>query len=291
MRMRWDSFASVATVPYVPTLGAVHPRALTAQLLDDVLDTSGTGAFLPHDKDQRWATSKDEMILIEDIVHTPRQTVIPTLNRRGHGVVKVHYYGTAAPDLQALTEAAGKLSAECGTETARVLWFHPPGDPPARAEPGGVRVLLKTFDAPEPPIPAVRDLCEAPEAVRATFPAFAEALASDGFAFLHQQMQAGNVHGPVLVAVDDGRVVGAIGPMQTMPDPTGASRLLPQYFGVLPEARGRGHGRTLWRAAMHWGAVNGAGYQLLQTEIGGASERLCLAEGLHTLGFVFSRSA
>jgi len=137
----------------------------------------------------------------------------------------------------------------------------------------------------------VRDLREAPQAVRATFPAFAEALASDGFAFLYQQMQAGNVHGPVLVAVDDGRVVGAIGPMQTMPDPTGASRLLPQYFGVLPEARGRGHGRTLWRAAMHWGAANGAGYQLLQTEIDGASERLCLAEGLRTLGFVFSRSA
>jgi len=288
MRWRWDWFTTVATVPYVPTLGAVHPQALTAQLLDDVLATSGTGAFLPHDKGQRWATSKDEMILIEDIAHTPSRTVIPTLTRRGQGLVKVHCYGTGAPDLQALAEAAGKLSAEYGTSGARVLWFQPPGQL-LTSEPGGVRVLLKTFCADEPPVPAVANLGEAPPATRATFPAFAEALAGDGFAFLHEQMQAGNIDAPVLVAVDDDWVVGAIGPMQTMPDPTGAARLLPQYFGVLPEARGGGHGRALWRAAMHWGAANGAAYQLLQTELGGASERLCLAEGLTTLGFVFSR--
>lgn len=41
----------------------------------------------------------------------------------------------------------------------------------------------------------------------------------------------------------------------------------------------------LWRAATHWGQVNGAAYQLLQTEIGGASDRLCRAEGLTSLGF------
>jgi hypothetical protein len=188
MRLRWDWFRSVAAVPYVPTLGAVHPRALTAQLLDDVLDTSGTGRFLPHDKDQRWATSKDEMVLAEGINHTPRRTIIPTLARRGRGVIKIHCYGTAAPDLPDLAKAAGQLCAEHGAAAARVVWFCPPGAPPTTAGAGDVRVLLKTF--------------------------------------------------------------GAAG-----------------------------------------GAANGAAYQLLQTEIGGASERLCLAEGLETLGFVFSRLA
>jgi hypothetical protein len=42
---------------------------------------------------------------------------------------------------------------------------------------------------------------------------------------------------------------------------------------------------------MHWGAANGADYQLLQTELGGASDRLCLAEGLTTLGFVYAQVA
>lgn len=95
--------------------------------------------------------------------------------------------------------------------------------------------------------------------MRATFAAFADRLTSDGFAFLHRQMQAGSV-GPALAVTNGGRVAGAIGPTETMTDSTGASRLLPQYFGVLPEHRGRGYDRSLWRAAMHWGATHGADY-------------------------------
>ncbi|WP_318552124.1 GNAT family N-acetyltransferase [Kitasatospora fiedleri] len=98
-------------------------------------------------------------------------------------------------------------------------------------------------------------------------------------------MQTGTV-GPVLVAVAGSRVIGAIGPMETLPDPVGRTRLLPQYFGVLPDHRGHGHGRALWRAAMHWGHTHSADYQLLQTEIGGPSDTLCRSEGLTDLGLV-----
>lgn len=77
--------------------------------------------------------------------------------------------------------------------------------------------------------------------------------------------------------------------METMADASGAARLLPQYFGVLPQYRGCGYGRALWRAAMRWGHQHGAAYQLLQTEVGGASDRLCAAEELTPLGFVNQR--
>jgi GNAT superfamily N-acetyltransferase len=70
-----------------------------------------------------------------------------------------------------------------------------------------------------------------------------------------------------------------------MTDRQGAQVLLPQYFGVLPEHRGRGHGRALWRHAAHWGEQNQAVYQLLQTAIGQPSDRLFCSEGLATLGF------
>ncbi|MFF2385644.1 GNAT family N-acetyltransferase [Streptomyces sp. NPDC058108] len=63
-------------------------------------------------------------------------------------------------------------------------------------------------------------------------------------------MRAGKT-GPVLTVLHEGQVAGAIGPMETMPDAAGTVRLLPQYFGVLPQHRGRGYGRALWRAAMH----------------------------------------
>jgi GNAT superfamily N-acetyltransferase len=93
------------------------------------------------------------------------------------------------------------------------------------------------------------------------------------------------------VAAVEGNVVGAIGPMEIRPDAIGTPQLMPQYFGVRPAARGRGYGRLLWRAAMHWGQSHGAAYQLLQTEVGGASDRLCLAERLVPLGFTYWQAA
>ena len=286
MRLRVDWFAAV---PYVPTLGVVHPAAVTQRLLADVVAVNGTGVFLPYDHGRRWAAHKDESILLDAVLERPAGVVIPTLSRCGGGTVTVYDFG-GTPDLGVLGEMASRWAGEHGAGVARIRWFQPAGHTPdVVAGVNVVRILLETFHTVEPLASGVRDLAEAPGAVRGTFSAFTHALAAEGFAFLHERMRAGAVEGPVLVAVEDGRVVGAIGPMQTMPDPVGARRLLPQYFGVLPEARGRGHGRALWRAAVAWGAAHGAAYQLLQAQVGGASERICLTEGLTTLGFVFTR--
>jgi GNAT superfamily N-acetyltransferase len=114
-------------------------------------------------------------------------------------------------------------------------------------------------------------------------------MAADGFAFLDTRMRETET-GPVLVCQRDGQVAGAIGPMDIMPDSRGTARLLPQYFGVLPEYRGHGLGRSLWRAAMRWGQEHQAAYQNLQTEVGGASDHLCQSEGLTDLGLVCTSS-
>jgi GNAT superfamily N-acetyltransferase len=114
----------------------------------------------------------------------------------------------------------------------------------------------------------------------------AEKLAAEGFAFLDARIREQDGIGPVLTCQRDRKIVGAIGPMEIMPDSRGAARLLPQYFGVLPEYRGLGLGRSLWRAAMHWGQQHKAAYQLLQTEVGGVSDRLCRSEGLTDLGLM-----
>lgn len=123
-------------------------------------------------------------------------------------------------------------------------------------------------------------------AVANTFPAFAAQLGVDGFAFLYQRLKSGHRDGPVLVGVEDQRIVGAIGPMSTLTDADGATYQPPQYFAVHPDFRGRGHGRELWRAAMAWGRIYGAEYKILQASAGSAAERLYLSEGLKTVGFV-----
>ncbi|WP_116215164.1 GNAT family N-acetyltransferase [Streptomyces olivoreticuli] len=286
MRFRWDWLRPEITTPYVPTIGPVHPDTLGLELFADITDIADTGRFLPYDKDRRWSDTKTESVLVEDVGHGPHETLIPALSRRGAGVVTVHLYGSRPDGRDIAAELAAKLCATHEAATGRVIWFTGPDEQPP-LDVAVTRVQLREF-TPEQPPPAsgaVHPLDDAPAPARATFARFAERLADEGFAFLHGQVTAGRV-GPVLVAVDEGHVVGAIGPMEIMTDPGGAARLLPQYFGVLPEHRGRGYGRALWRAAMYWGHSNGAQYQLLQTEIDGPSDRLCRSEGLRSLGFV-----
>ncbi|WP_432094036.1 GNAT family N-acetyltransferase [Streptomyces sp. bgisy100] len=282
MFFRWDWLRPVLTAPIVPTLGPVHPDALTVDIFEDTLRAAVTRDFLPYDKDRRWSDEKDETVLRGDVVHQPKHTLIPTLNRRGRGTVKVFAYGHRAGVVDEAAELAVKLTVVHDAVDARVV--HPLG--PEAGSPRGTRIQLQDFTARpcQDPDGPVRPVTDWPAAVQETFAPFAEAMAGDGLAFLHAQIQLGRC-GPVLVAAVENRVVGAIGPMEVRPDAIGCPQLLPQYFAVLPEARGHGLGRFLWRAAMHWGQSHGAAYQLLQTEVGGASDRLCQSEGLISLGF------
>ncbi|MEN1889508.1 GNAT family N-acetyltransferase [Streptomyces mirabilis] len=222
------------------------------------------------------------------IEHDRGLTLIPTLAERAGGVVKVHVYGTATEGLSAGADLARKLAAAHGGRKARIVWFLGQGKPDAYAHGVGTRVQLKEFTDGPGAEPNARMVEYKQLDVPERFADFAVQMADDGFAFLYEQMRAGTV-GSVLTVLDQGTVAGAIGPMETMSDAAGRARLLPQYCGVLPQYRGVGHGRALWRAAMHWGHQHGAAYQLLQTEVRGASDRLCTAEGLTSLGFVNQR--
>jgi hypothetical protein len=257
MRFRWGWIEPVMPVPYVPTLGPVLQSDRLPDLFEAVVEIAGTGRFLPYDKDRRWSAVKAERVLVDAVEHDRRQTLVPTLTERGAGVVKVHVFGAEPDSLTAGAELARKLAAVHGVAKARVVWFLGREQPEAYAQGVGTRVQLKDFaqgpgEAPGVSVHQDKQLHEA-----AGFGEFADQMAADGFAFLYQQMQAGTV-GPVLTVLHDGRVAGAIGPMELMADPAGHARLLPQYFGVLPQYRGHGYGRALWRAAMHWGHQHSA---------------------------------
>jgi GNAT superfamily N-acetyltransferase len=289
MFFRWDWLRPVLTAPIVPTLGPIHPHALTVDLFEDIRTAAAMGPFfLPYDKDRRWSSEKNETVLADSIVHQRDHTLIPTLSTRGRGTVKVFTYGHRADLIPQAADLAAKLAAEYGAAGARVLRPLGPEAVPAT----GVRIQLQDFTARPclPPAGPVRPVTEWPARVRETFEAYARAMAGDGLLFLHTRIQAGGT-GPVITAVVDDRVVGAIGPLEIRPDAVGYRQLMPQYFAVLPEARRHGLGRLLWRAAMYWGQSHSADYQLLQTEVGGASDRLCRTEGLTSLGFVYTQEA
>lgn len=286
MRFRWDWLRPMVTVPYVPTIGPVHPSVLTEDLFTDTVIAASTDQrFLRYDKDIRWSDFKDESVLVGDIVHERSGTLIPTRSSRGAGTLKVHVYSTDAQVHLMAHELAQKLAAVHGLRRTRIVRFL--GPEAARGQ--GTRIQLKDFRTACPePLRTVLPVTAWPNSAQETFGSFAHQMAADGFSFLYGRMRAGAV-GPVLAVEDGGHIAGAIGPMEIRPDAVNATQLMPQYFGVLPEHRGKGFGRDLWRAAMVWGQRNGAAYQLLQTEVDGASDRLCRAEGLTSLGFVSSR--
>jgi hypothetical protein len=67
----WDWLQPLIVAPYVPTAGPAHPEAVASGLFTDVIEIAGTGRFLPHDKDRRWADRKDERVLAGAIAREP----------------------------------------------------------------------------------------------------------------------------------------------------------------------------------------------------------------------------
>ncbi|WP_157432019.1 GNAT family N-acetyltransferase [Actinomadura hibisca] len=268
-------------MPYVPTLGVVGPGCASADLFHAVLDVADTGGFLPWDKDRRWLSEKDERVLAGEIVHGPDRTLIPALSLRGRGSVKVYCYGPDPREAE-IMEWARKLAMVFGVHSgARLLWCN------GQSEESKARLMLKELshsDARDHDgVTELRDCT-----VADTFTAFVDAASQagePGFAFLMSRMSQCE-DGPVLVAVEDRRIVGAVGPLSTMADAQGVRHQPPQYFTVLPEYRGWGHGRRLWQASMGWGWAHGARYKVLQAASGSAAETLYLSEGLSSLGFV-----
>ena len=77
--------------------------------------------------------------------------------------------------------------------------------------------------------------------------------------------------GPTFVVRDQGEVVAAVGPIDTMVDNAGRRFGLPPYVGVARNFRGRGLGTLVWAAAMADAAAGGATYLLLEAEAGQAA--------------------
>ncbi len=143
MRFRPGWLHRVLQVPVVPTLGPVHPDTLRPELFDEVAAAGRTGEMLPFDKERRWSASKSETVLVDQIVHRPDLTIIPTLTRRGTGMIKTHVYSPTTPDTAALRTATRRWCTEFGAATGRVLWFTP--EPPRADAVATTRVLLKPF--------------------------------------------------------------------------------------------------------------------------------------------------
>ena len=203
VRLRWDWLGPSVTVPFVPTVGPVHPDSVGPSLFSDVISVAGTDRFLAYDKDQRWFEAKTESVLVDDIFHRRHETWFPVLSRRGAGSVTVYVYGGPPHDHKPAGQLASRLRSSHGALTASVVSFVGCEDPsPPTAQITSIQLQEFTSDQGATVPETVHRLDECAGAVGATFASFVRSLAGEGFALLHGRMAAASV-GPVLVAVDE----------------------------------------------------------------------------------------
>ncbi|MFC3456092.1 hypothetical protein [Amycolatopsis speibonae] len=105
MRFRPQWLRRVLHLPYVPTLGPVHPDTFEPEVFDEVLSAAAAGVMLAFDKESRWSATESETVLTDEIVHRPDLTIIPALSRRGKAVIKTYVYSQGRPDIVMLREA------------------------------------------------------------------------------------------------------------------------------------------------------------------------------------------
>src|ERR1700727_48216 len=141
MALRWDWLQPVVTAPYVPTLGPAHPETVAPGLFADVIEIAGTGRFLPHDKDRRWAGRKDEQVLAGAIIQEPGLVVIPVLSTRRRCIKVCVYSEHPRGALSQAAELCRQLCEEHAAGKGRIVWFLPPGsDPGARQHRPGAQL-------------------------------------------------------------------------------------------------------------------------------------------------------
>ncbi len=105
--MRWDFLAPHLTVPYVPTLGPVHPSCLGPALLEEVLSVAHAQQRLRYDPQARWGLPKREVLLAREIEQDERGTVIPVA-RDGRRI----FYSSPRSCICFMTTAGTRCSPE-----------------------------------------------------------------------------------------------------------------------------------------------------------------------------------
>lgn len=231
-----------------PTLGPVHPGDPLPALLTAVVENAGTGRFLPHDKDRRWADRKQERVLVDAVEHGQRQTLVPTLLESGPGTVRVHVYGTA-PDSWPLAPTSPASSPPTTAPTEPASSRSSPPASPTRTSRGPA-----SSSRTSPPAPAPRPTSRCRSTSSSPTPRGSPTSRNRWRPTASRSSTAGCWPGQS--ARSSASSTGTTGgPMETMPGAAGRLRLLPQYFGVLPTHRGLGYGRALCGAQQCTGAT------------------------------------
>lgn len=273
-----DLFLKQTDVPFVPTLGAVHPRALAASV-SGLISFAHDGTFLPYDKEKRWGGVKRERVLKDHIFQDESQTVIPTYQDGTVPLVRLYCYGVPA-----LLESVHKKFRKLYPQTRiQAVSFGADQDfkPDSIVFLCGMGLSILSVETQTSSLSVL-----SPDIAK-TIGLLAENDPDNGgFAFLKERLEQNNDDGEIFVTVENGTITGAVGPLKTMTDAAGKLTCYPVYYGVSKEYRRKGLGRALWSTAINWAQKNYVQYVVLQAQAGSPAEYFYHGLGLVSLGGV-----
>jgi len=233
-------------------LGKNNPR----KILVDILKYATRKDFLSYDKNRRWYKIKKEKIPISYTIIEKRSIFLPVIDDYFKRKLKIFYYSSkpvAKSDFVKAKQIARRFSPNsfvfyCFKKPQNAVNFY------------CHNIYLKKF--------TTKDLLGDQQAVikRRIFlyeqfdPVVKKTLSSlgteddlGGFAFLWSNfLSRQNRHYPIFCAIENQKIIGAIGPLEIMKDPWDNSFLAPPYFGVKSGFRGENYGTFLWKAAIDW---------------------------------------
>lgn len=127
--------------------------------------------------------------------------------------------------------------------------------------------------------------------IKKTFSKLGQVDDTAGFVFLwNEYLKKEKKIRPIICALKDNRIVGAIGPLTICIDYFGNKFLQPPFFGVLKAYKRSGFGKKLWLSASDYAAQNGAKYTLVQNTPNSPAGKFYENQGLEVGCKVYSCS-
>lgn len=266
-------------VPFVPTLGCVHPNCLEVAITD-VFNMSNTANFLEYDKDIRWYSQKKETVLFEYIYQDDRQTIVPTVLNNDY--IKYYRYRFGYCGESGLKDLQNRLSRLFPKANTQVLSFNTKEN----LEYDTIIFLLELDNINPVPKTKIKLFSETSKTVQSTLPDLARDEENSGFSFIYDRFLNGFDDGDILVSVHNNKINGAVAPLKIVKDAIGQNTRFPPFFGVDSRYRRQGIGASLWNTALSWAIDKDVKYIVLQAQYGSPAEFFYKNMGLKPLGGV-----
>jgi len=286
----WETFLNQDVI-YLPVLGPVYISKNTAKtLLCDILSNSMTDEFLMYDKNKRWFNKKMDKIFISDIICRNTDIFIPLADKL-RNVLKIFYYSSKTAKQTNIDEAKIFFTKIMIRNELKGLSFYCFNKPDAKNKFICNNIYLKIINAKDNLIAFPENICHYNQLslnIQSTLGELGKEKDFNNFSFLMKNIINENINpDSIICAVDNDKIIGAIGPLDIEKDAFGVHQLFPPNFGITKKMRRLGIGEALWKSAMSFASKKGAIYSLVQNVSDSSASRFYEKQGLTNLGKIY----